>query len=615
MAEIRERKAELIAFLERGGLGGPSAPLPIERLSREGPAPLSFAQQRLWILDRIEEQSNLYNIPMALELTGHLEKEVLRKSIEAIVSRHEVLRTSFPDVDGVPYQAISPATDTGLLGMERHGRTGPGSEAELEKLLRDRGGRPFDLATGPLLRAGLFRRGEDDHVLQVVMHHGVSDGWSIGVFRRELGALYTAFLEGKPSPLSPLPIQYADYAAWQREWLQGEVLEEQLGYWREQLWELTPLDLPTDRPRPPVQSFRGGRHRFRLSPALADGLRALSRREGSTLFMTLMAAFQLLLHRYSGQEDIAVGTPIAGRTRSEIEGLMGMFVNTLVIRSDLSGDLSFRKLLGQVRHTSLEAHAHQDLPFEKLVEELQPQRDLSRNPLFQVMFVLQNAPDTELAMAGLKARSLRSGGGISTFDLTLFVEDSVGPGNDGAIEGAWDYATDLFDEATIQRMQGHFEVLLEEIVADPDAQVSDLALMSEEERRILVEEWNGTVLDVPAGVCIHHLFEARVAEDPDRVAVVAKDGRLTYGELESRANQLARHLVGLGVKGETLVGVSLPRTTDMVVAVMGILKAGEPICRWTRTSRQAPRLHAGGWWGSGVGDGFEGVGVVSGVWG
>ena len=571
VAELAER----IGAVVPGALVGSP---PIERLIRAERAPLSFAQQRLWFLDRIEQRSDLYNMPLALELTGRLDRKVLRRSIEAIVARHEVLRTAFPDVDGVPYQAVYSDSESACWEWKETDVGAQGSEVELAELLRVEAGRPFDLASGPLLRVGLFCRGEEDHVLQVTMHHTVSDGWSVGVFRRELSTLYTAFLAGDPSPLTPLLIQYADYSAWQQEWLQGEVLEKQLGYWREQLAALTPLDLPTDRPRPGVQSFRGGSHRLRLSQALAAGLRALSREEGSTLFMTVMAAFHVLLHRYSDQTDIAVGTPIAGRNRSELEGLMGMFVNTLVVRSDLTGDPSFRELLKKVRDTSLAAHAYQDLPFERLVEELQPQRDLSRNPLFQVMFALQNAPDVELTLPGLEARSLAVGGEVSIFDLSLSLWGTAEAGEEGAIEeaieGSWTYATDLFDAATIERMQGHFELLLEGIVADPDAPVGRLALMGKEERRQLVEECNATELKVPQGVCVHHLFEARVGEDPDRVALVAQDGSLTYGELESKANQLARHLVVMGVTGETLVGVSLPRTTDMVVAVLGILKAG-----------------------------------------
>jgi len=417
----------------------------------------------------------------------------------------------------------------------------------------------------------LYRRTDEDHVLQVVMHHTVSDGWSVGVFRQELSALYSAFVAGEPSPLPPLPIQYADYAAWQQNWLQGDVLEEQMGYWRRQLDDLTPLDLPTDRTRPGTQSFRGGRHGLRLAPALVEGLRTVSREENATLFMTLMAAFHVLLHRYSGQADIAVGTPIAGRNRSELEGLMGMFVNTLVIRSDLSENPSFHDVLAAVRETSLEAHAHQDLPFEKLVEELQPERDLSRNPLFQIMFALQNTPEPTLVLPGLETRALRVGGEIAKMDLSLILEEEP---EEGAIRGSWSYATDLFDPATIERMQGHFEKLLEGIVADPACPVSELEILPEDERRQLLAWGTAPEVAVEEEVCIHHLFEARVAEDPDRVAVEAEDGRLTYGELEMKANRLARHLVGLGVEAETLVGVSLPRTTEMVVAVMGILKAG-----------------------------------------
>ena len=541
---------------------------PIGRISRDELLPLSFVQERLWILDQIEGESSLYNIPMTFELLGPLDAEVLRQSMDALVERHEVLRTSFPSVGGSPHQAISMEPSSGWEWGEEELSELDNADAVRERIEAE-ARRPFHLETGPLLRARLFRRGKENHVLQVVMHHTVSDAWSMGVFWGELGALYGAFLAGEPSPLPELPIQYVDFSVWQREWLQGEALEEQLSYWRDQLADLTPTELPTDRLRPAIQSFRGATQPLRLGPELVQALRALGRREGATLFMTMMAAFQTLLHRYSSQADIAVGTPFAGRNRTELEGLMGMFVNTLVIRSDLSGDPSFREFLGQVRDVSLAAHAYQDLPFEKLVEELQPQRDLSRNPLFQVMFALQNTPDVELTLPGLEAQSFGVGGAVSRIDLSLSLWETA-----EAIEGAWTYATDLFDAATIERMQGHFEVLLEGIVADPSCRISEFELMGEEERRQLVEECNATELEVPEGVCIHHLFEARVGEDPDRVAVVAQDGSLTYGELESKANQLARHLIGLGVTGETLVGVSLPRTTDLVVAVLGILKAG-----------------------------------------
>jgi len=430
--------------------------------------------------------------------------------------------------------------------------------------------RRFDLTKGPLLRANLLRLGETEHVLLVTIHHIISDGWSVGVFVRELAALYEAYTAGRPSPLQELSIQYADFAAWQRDWLQGERLEEQLSYWRAQLSDAPQLlKLPTDRPRPPVQSYKGAHETLFLCESLSRSLKELSRREGATLFMTLLAAFSTLLYRYSSQRDVLVGTPIANRNRAETESLIGFFVNTLIFRTRLSERMTFRELLGQVRETALEAYAHQDLPFEKLVEELQPERSLSHSPVFQVMFDLQNAPMRDLELQGLRLTPLPFDSRMAKFDLVLTVGET-----DGRMSGQLEYNTDLFDAATIRRMTRHLEHLLETAVSNPDEQVSRLPLLTDDERRQILFEWNDTQVENPPASCIHELFEQQAAAKPHAVALVHKDEQLTYRELNERANKLAHHLRTLGTGPESLVGVCLERSAEAVVAILGILKAG-----------------------------------------
>jgi len=428
----------------------------------------------------------------------------------------------------------------------------------------------FDLARGPLFRAHLLRLSENEHVAVVVMHHIVSDGWSIGVLVREVGALYAAYSQGQASPLAELSVQYADYALWQRGWLQGEVLEKQVSYWKERLSGApAALELPTDRPRPAVQSYRGAGLNIELSPDVTASLHELARAEGATLFMVLLAAFKVVLSRWSGQTDIVVGSPIAGRTHRELEGLIGFFVNTLALRTDLNGDPSFRELVGRVRETALGAYTHQDLPFEKLVAELQPVRDLSRQPLFQVVFALQNVPQERLQLPGLELRRAGGGGPTSKFDLSLFVQE-----RDGGLEAYFEYATDLFERPTIERLAGHLRVLLEGIVADPDVAIGALPLLSESERRQLLVEWNETSADYPREQCLHQLFMAQAAKTPDAVALVYEDLQLSYSELDRRSSQLAHHLRDLGVGPETIVGLCVERSLEMVVGLLGILKAG-----------------------------------------
>jgi len=568
--KLTERKAEILTFLRDAEAAVCSPPPRVRSVSRKEELPLSFAQERLWFLDQLEPGNTAYGIPIAYRLQGSLDVAALEWSLNEIVRRHEVLRATFAVVDGRPAQVIAPEMRLTLPVEDLRGLPEAEQEAEVERWATEEAHHPFDLAQGPLLRATLLRLNEEEHVLLLTMHHIVSDGWSMGVFNRELAVLYEAFSAGEPSPLPELPIQYADFAVWQRGWLQGEVLEEQLAYWRQHLGDDLPvLELPTDRPRPAAQSFRGAHQTFVLSNALTESLKALSRQEGVTLFTTLLAAFKTLLYRYTGQEDVVVGSPIANRNRSEIEGLIGFFVNTLVLRTDLSGNPTFRELLGRVREVTLGAHDHQDLPFEKLAEALQPERDLSHNPLFQVMFAFQNAPAEVLALPGLTVTPLEVESKAAQFDLTLSMED-MGRGLKGAVE----YNTDLFDGATIERMIGHFETLLGGIVVNPEQRLSELPLLTEAERLQLLVEWNDTEADYPQDQCIHQLFEERAARTPDAVAVVFEKEQLSYAELNRRANQLARHFQKLGVGPEVLVGLCVERSLEMVVGLLGILKAG-----------------------------------------
>jgi len=569
-AELAEREAEILAFLRSAASAARLTEFPLQRVSRDGNLPLSFAQQRLWFFDQLEPGSSAYNISTGFRLTGPLDVAALERSLNEIVRRHEALRTSFAVVDGQPVQVIAPAERFKLALVDLQKLPEAERETEARRLASEEAQGPFDLARGPLVRAGLLRLGEREHVLLLTMHHILSDGWSMGVLFRELSVLYEAFSNGDPSPLPELPVQYADFAVWQRQWLQGEVLEEQLSYWRERLGGAPPvLHLPTDRPRPAVQTYRGARKTLRLPNKLTDALKVLSRREEVTLFMTLLSAFKTLLCRYTGQEDIVVGSPIAGRTRPETEGLIGFFVNTLVLRSDLSGNPTFRQLLGRVREVALGAYTHQDLPFEKLVEELQPERNLSHTPLFQVMFALQNVPRKPLELPGLTLSPMQLGIDTAKFDLTLAMVEQ-----DRELSCLFEYNTDLFDAATITRMGGHFKTLLEGIVANPGRRLSELPILTDAERRQLLVEWNDTKRDYPKDQRIHELFEAQVERSPEAVAVVFEDKQLTYRELNCRANQLARYLKRLGVGPEVLVGICVERSLEMVVGLLGILKAG-----------------------------------------
>ncbi|MFP2933504.1 condensation domain-containing protein, partial [Pyxidicoccus sp. 3LG] len=511
-----EKREELLRQLrkESANTVKPSR-APISRLPRTGGVlPTSFAQQRMWFLDQLEPGSAAYSIPLLVRMQGAVDVAVLERSLAVLVERHEALRTTFRSEDGRPVQDVAPSMSVPLVQVDLRGVDAAVREAELKHVAGEELRRPFDLAHGPLVRAMLVRVADDDHVFLLAMHHIVTDGWSMGVLIRELVTLYGALSVGNAPPLEALPLQYADYAAWQREYLQGDVLQKQLGWWRDQLKGApTGLELPTDRPRPAAQSLRGSSLPVRLPKALSESLKALAQKEGATPFMLLLTAFQALLSRYSGQEDVVVGTPVAGRTRAETEGVVGLFVNTLALRTKLDGEQTFRELLARVRETTLGAFAHQDVPFEKLVEELQPERDRSRPPFFQVMFILQNTPSPATRIAGVTLSPMDADTQTSKFDLSLALTDTP----DG-FAGAIDYCTDLFDGSTVQRLAGHLQGLLTAAVAAPDRRLRELSLLSGDERRQL-DAWNSTGTTYAVD-CLHRLFEAQVSRTPDATAVV-----------------------------------------------------------------------------------------------
>ncbi|MDJ0702180.1 MAG: amino acid adenylation domain-containing protein [Leptolyngbyaceae cyanobacterium MO_188.B28] len=544
---------------------------PIQAINRNGPLPLSFAQQRLWFLNQLQEGDSSYNMTAAARLTGNLDVATLEKAVQEIVQRHEVLRTRFPIVDGIPCQVIDPNLKVTLPVINLQDLPEAEQTAQLQQSIIREAQHPFDLANAPLLRFTLFRLGDQSHRLIINLLHIISDAWSVGVCFREMATLYTAISQGELSPLPDLSIQYADFAHWQRQWLQGEILETQLNYWKQHLADAPPLlELPTDRPRPAVQSYRGAVECFSLDADLTAQLKQLGQRTGATLFMTLLAAFVVLLYRYSGQEDIVVGSPIANRNRPEIEPLIGFFLNTLALRTRLQDNPTFVDLLSQVRQIALDAYAHQDLPFEKLVEELQPQRSLSYSPLFQVMFVLQNTPRETLELPGLSLTRISERESVAArFDLTLFISES-----DSGLTGMWRYNTDLFDAATIGRMSDHFQTLLTAILANPQQHVGELPLLQSAEHRQLLKAWNNTHTDFPPVACLQQLFQAQVEQTPEAAAVVFEDQHLTYAELNHRANQLAHHLQSLGVGPESRVGLYVERSLEMLVGLWGILKAG-----------------------------------------
>ncbi len=568
--QLKSRKADLIALLRQteAGLDQPIPPVP-----RDGVLPLSFAQQRLWFLDQMGSGS-AYNIPLSLQLTGRLDRAALQQTLTEVVRRHASLRTTFETLGGEPCQIIDREGSVALPVQDLRYLSAADQKSEVARQSAADARDPFDLSRDRMLRAQLLWLEAEVHILLLTLHHIAFDGWSAEILVRELAVLYEAFSQGKPSPLPQLPIQYADFAVWQRHWLQGDVLERHLRYWTAQLAGAPALlQLPTDHPRPSVESFRGRAITFDVGAALMQQLQALSQQAGATLFMTLLAAFQVLMGRYSGQDDIVVGSPIANRTRQEIEPLIGFFVNTLALRVDLSSNPTFLELLAQVRQITQAAYEHQDVPFERLVEELPMERALNYNPVVQAVFALQRAPIHAFELPGLRVTPLPLALERVRFDLEIHLWERP-----DRLDGYCIYSTDLFEESTMTRLIGCFRTLLAAIVADPAQRIGALPLLSEAEQHQLVVAWNQTAIAYPQDTCVQQLFEAQVERTPDAVAVVFDDHThspsATYRTLNARANQLAHYLQSLGVGPDTLVGICMERSLEMVVGLLGILKAG-----------------------------------------
>jgi amino acid adenylation domain-containing protein len=537
--------------------------IPLARVSRVENIRLSFAQERIWFLHQLEPNNYSYNFSTATFIEGPLDVNAFERALNEVIKRHESLRTAVRVLDDVPIQLIMPELQIKLPIID------VSAESELLEVTGQFAQQSFDLSAPPLFRAFLLRFSSSKHVF-VTVHHLIADAWSMGILFKEISLLYERHTADEPAQLPDLPIQYADFAAWQREWLGGKRLEAEVCHWRQQLGNKLPLgDLPSDRPRPQQQSFRGKRHIFALHKSLVAAIKHLISSESVTLYMFLLAAFKSLLFRYTGQEDVVVGSAIAGRTQKEIQNLIGLFTNTLVLRTDLRGNPTFLELLKRVRETCVKTYAHQHFSFEKLVEELHPERDLSRNPLFQVMFLLQNIPNPVLTLKGLTTHRLELDSGTSKVDLTISLSES-----NGELIGSFEYNTDLFDSATVTRMAGHYRTLLEAIVANPDQSIATLPICTEEERHQILIEWNDTAGDYPKDKCIHDLFEEQVERTPEAIAIEFKDLQITYQELDQRANQLAHYLITLGIGPEKLVGICLERSVEMVVGLLGILKAG-----------------------------------------
>ncbi|HEY0735908.1 MAG TPA: condensation domain-containing protein, partial [Herpetosiphonaceae bacterium] len=575
LADLSPEQQELfrlrLARLHQAGAPTPAPPIPRQPRT-DAPFPLSFGQQRLWFLDQLMPDDLSYVIPLAVRLSGRLNHDALNRSLRALIQRHEILRTTFAQgADLQPVQVIAPPQPESVVVPQIDLRDWPLSErhALAQRRATSEIRQAFNLATGPLLRSTLLRLDDDEHWLILAMHHIISDQWSLGVLIRELGILYQAYAANPPAdPVLPeLPIQYADYAVWLRDQLHGEVLDQHLGYWRQQLADLPLLELLTDFPRPPVYTSSGATYPVELPLDISTTLHELSQRESATLFMALLAAFNVLLHRWSGQTDIVIGSPIANRNHTATEGLIGFLINTLALRVDLDGNPTFRELLARVRRVCLDAYRHQDLPFEMVVDAVQTRRDRSRNPLFQVSFVLLNAPMEPLQLPEISLSPLELERGATQFDLSLsMIETPAG------LRGRLEYNTNLFDRATIARLVGHFGTLLQGIVANPDQPIAALPLLSEAERALFAA-WNTTACAFPPQP-VSQIFEAQAARTPDAIALQFNEQQVSYAELNARANRLAHYLRSLGVGAETRVGLCVERSLDLVVGMLGILKAG-----------------------------------------
>jgi hypothetical protein len=557
--EIVQRKPEILALLEESGGGETGEAVRLGPMPRTGRLRPSFAQERLWFLDQLEPGTSAYTIAGCYRMRGLLDVTALTRALSELVRRHESLRTTFTSQNGEPGLQIGEPGPVTVEIVDLEPIPAADRERAAADFIRNEVQRPFDLARGPLFRPVLLRFGPEEHDLLVSVHHATVDGWSLGIVARELDALYSAYVDGRPSPLPELPLQYADFALWQRQWLSGDVLEAQRRYWLEQLGgRPEPVRLRADYARPRQQTSAGASYDLQLPRSLGDSLRQVSRSEGATLFMTLLAGFKALLSRYTDQEEIVVGTPVANRTRVDLESIVGLFANTLVLRTRLDGDPTFRQLLRRVREVSLGAIAHQDMPFEQLVEELQPERETGENPLFQVAFVFQGTS----AGPGFAFVTV-----ASPFDITVFVRDE----SDGTLRLTIEYKRDLFAPETIARLGAHYRALLERLAADPDSALSTVPLLTDRELGRLLVEWNDTTTEYPRDRSVHGLFEDQVAATPDTVAVVFEGASVTYRELDRRANQLAHHLRTMGVRSERPVGVWMERSIDAIVALLAIL--------------------------------------------
>jgi amino acid adenylation domain-containing protein len=569
-AELASRKAEFITFLQTTATAAANDSQPIHKASHERPAPLSFAQKRLWYLDELEPGTATYNLPAAIRLSGDLCIDTLRQSLNEIVGRYEILRTRFAVEGEAPVQIVDDIVELSVPVVDISHLTGDDVKFELQRRLKDEARKPFDLAEGPLVRAVCFRIHDAEHALFFMAHHIVFDGLSIGLLVNELGALYAAFAAGKKSPLEDTSVQYGDYAIWQRDRLTDTEVERLLAYWRDQLGGNLPiLQMPTDHSRPPMQSYEGATETIKLPGTLVNSLTELGRKDGATLFMVLLAAFKVLLHRYTNQSDFVIGTPINGRSSPELENSIGFFVNTLALRTDLSGRPSFRELLGRVKQSCLGAYGHQELPFERLVQELEVKRDLSRTPLFQAMFAYQDTSNREIHLNDLTLTTMRVDTEMSRTDLSCWVTQT-----DDGLSAVMEYSTDLFDRSTIVQVLQHYGNLLEAIVEDEDLPISSLPMLTPAELDQLLTGWNATDAEYPEKEQLHQLFEAQSDRSPDAVAVSFGDSELTYSELNCRANQLAHHLQSVGVARGALVGIYIDRSIEMLVGLLGILKAG-----------------------------------------
>ena len=569
-AELASRKSEFITFLQTAETAAANDSQQIRTAPRDGHPPLSFAQERLWYLNELEPNTATYNLPSAIKLSGKLQFETLRHALNEIIARYEILRTRFAVEGARPVQLIEPVVDLDLPVVDLVHLPATEKETELKEQLQAAARAPFDLAAGPLVRAVCFRLDEAEHVLFFMAHHSVFDGSSTGLLLSELAAIYDAFVAGEASPLAEVPVQYADYAIWQRAQLSAGELERLRTYWRAQLCgDLPILQMPTDHARPPTQSCQGSTASIELPITLAQSLTELGRKDGATLFMVLLTAFNALLHRYTSQEDFVIGTPVNGRSQTEVESAIGFFVNTLALRTDLSGQPSFRELLDRVKQTCLGAYSHQELPFERLVQELDIKRDISRTPLFQTMFAYQDTKNRDIQANDLTLSAMRIDTERSRTDFSCWVTQT-----DTGLSVVLEYCTDLFEHSTIVQLLQHYENLLEGIVDDQERPIGALPMLSQVERERQLIEWNATETPYPAQSRLHELFEAQSACTPDAIAVTCEDKKLTYEQLNQRANQLAQHLRQTGVETGTLVGICVDRSVEMLIGLLAILKAG-----------------------------------------